>query len=212
MSSTDPCLLGMQVVEEVASKVYGSRKTAPLWVALFPAQGLSLSSLCGRTQYDPLLQTPATLSSPPWWSIPSDCEGKKKSFFTLLLSGSFITATQVIEVVPFLGFDQQSQSGWCTPWLKVMICLDSLCRRASKCYLWPPEEGKSPPCYLVPHLLIIYLNVYLMGKWKIKEQCSIKIILTILFRMFFSSSQYSRIFNFIFIYFLTDLIHLTFLV
>lgn len=55
----------MQVVEEVASKVYGSRKTAPLWVAPFPAQGLSLSSLCGWTQRDPLLQAPATLSSPP---------------------------------------------------------------------------------------------------------------------------------------------------
>lgn len=45
------------------------------------------------------------------------------------------------------------------------------------------------------------LNIYLMGKWKIKEQCSLKIILTVLFRIFFSSSQYSRILNFIFIYF-----------
>lgn len=95
-----------------------------------------------------------------------------------------------------------SQSGWCTPWLNVMICLDSLCRRASKCYLWPPAEGKSPPCYLVPHLLIIYLNIYLMGKWKIKEQCSIKIILTILFRMFFFPAHnilgFSILFLFIF--------------
>lgn len=142
------------------------------------------------------------LEFPTEMKYPLQLWGEKKSFFTLLLSGSFITAIWVIEVASFLGFDQQSQSGWCTPWLNVMICLDSLCRRASKCYLWPPAEGKSPPCYLVPHLLIIYLNIYLMGKWKIKEQCSIKIILTILFRMFFFPAHnilgFSILFLFIF--------------
>lgn len=56
------------------------------------------------------------------------------------------------------------------------------------------------------------LNIYLMGKWKIKEQCSLKIILTVLFRFFFPAHNilgFSILFLFIFF---TDLIHLTFLV